>query len=81
MINEICKEGMFDEALTLLSEMEDKDCIPDAITFETIVCALFENGENDKAAKLLVTLFCIWMTTMNYPDFFFNYFYRCPQKR
>lgn len=31
--------------------MEDNGFIPDEVTFETIICALFENGQNGKAEK------------------------------
>ncbi|KAL5173797.1 putative pentatricopeptide repeat-containing protein, mitochondrial [Glycine soja] len=53
MISGFCKAGLFDEALALLSKMEDNGCIPNAITFDIIICALFEKDENDKAEKLL----------------------------
>lgn len=53
MISGLCKEGMLDEALTLQLKMEDNGCIPNAITCETIVRALFESNENEKAVKLL----------------------------
>jgi pentatricopeptide repeat domain-containing protein 1 len=33
--------------------MEDNGCIPDVVTYETIIRALFKNDENDKAEKLL----------------------------
>jgi pentatricopeptide repeat protein len=33
--------------------MEDNGCIPNAITYQTIIYAHFENDENDKAEKLL----------------------------
>ena len=53
MINGLCKEGFFDEALSLLSQMEDNGCTPDALTYETLIRALFESDKNDKAVKLL----------------------------
>jgi pentatricopeptide repeat protein len=53
MIHGLCLEGLFDEAESLLSKMEDNGCIPNAVTYETIIRALFENDENDKALKLL----------------------------
>lgn len=53
MINGLCKEGLFGEALALLSEMEDSGCIPNAITYEVIIRAFFEKCENDKAEKFL----------------------------
>jgi pentatricopeptide repeat protein len=53
MINGLCLEGLFDDAMTLLSKMEDNGCIPDAVTYQTIIYALFENDENYKAEKLL----------------------------
>ena len=33
--------------------MEDKGCMPDAVTFDIIIWALFEKDENDKAEKIL----------------------------
>ena len=53
MINGLCKQGLLDEALAMLSKMEDKGCIPNAVTFEILICALFEKDGNDKAEKLL----------------------------
>jgi pentatricopeptide repeat domain-containing protein 1/leucine-rich PPR motif-containing protein len=53
MINGLCLKGLFDEAMILLSKMESNGCIPDAVTYETIIRALFKNDENDKAEKLL----------------------------
>ena len=35
------------------SKMEGKGCMPNAITFRTIICALSEKDENDKAEKIL----------------------------
>jgi pentatricopeptide repeat protein len=53
MIHGLCLGGLFDEAEALLSKMEDNGCIPDVITYRTIIYALFENDENDKAEKFL----------------------------
>ena len=53
MINGLCKEGLFNEAITLLSKMEDNHCLPNGISFEIIIRALFENNFNDKAEKLI----------------------------
>ncbi|XLS94632.1 hypothetical protein HN51_070640, partial [Arachis hypogaea] len=39
-------------SIALLSEMEDNGCLPDAVTFETLIRALFEKDENDIAKKL-----------------------------
>lgn len=47
---------MFDEALALLSRMEDNGCIPDLVSYETIMYALFEQNERDKAEKLLLEM-------------------------
>ncbi|MCI78197.1 pentatricopeptide repeat-containing protein, partial [Trifolium medium] len=33
--------------------MEDNGCIPDAVTYEIVICALFEKGKIDMAEKLL----------------------------
>ncbi|QHO12271.1 Pentatricopeptide repeat-containing protein [Arachis hypogaea] len=52
-IDGLCKEGLFEEALALMSKMEDNGCLPNAVTFEIVIRALFENGENDMAEKLL----------------------------
>jgi pentatricopeptide repeat protein len=53
MIHEFCNKGLFDEALTMLSKMEDNSCIPNAATYYIIIRSLFDKGENDKAEKLL----------------------------
>ncbi|RYR57100.1 hypothetical protein Ahy_A05g022831 isoform A [Arachis hypogaea] len=53
MIKGLCKEGLFEEALALLSESEDNGCLPNIVTFETVIRALFEKDENDMAEKLL----------------------------
>lgn len=53
MINGLCREGLFDEALSLLLKMEENGCIPNAITYEIIIRALFQNDENDKASRLV----------------------------
>jgi pentatricopeptide repeat domain-containing protein 1 len=53
LINGLCKEGLFDEAEALLSKIEDNGIIPNAVTYETIVRALFHKNENEKAEKLL----------------------------
>ena len=53
MINELCKEGLLDEALALQSRMEDNGCISDAVTFEIMIRAFFDKDENDKAEKLV----------------------------
>ncbi|RYR07879.1 hypothetical protein Ahy_B05g075370 [Arachis hypogaea] len=53
MIHGLCKEVLFEEAVALLSEMEGNGCLPDAVTFETVIRALFEKDENDMAEKLL----------------------------
>jgi len=33
--------------------MEDNGCTPDAVTYETLIRALFESDRNDKTVKLL----------------------------
>ena len=48
MINGLCKAGLFGEAMDLKSKMEGKGCMPNAITFRTIICALSEKDENDE---------------------------------
>jgi len=47
------KATMFDEAMSFLSEMEDNGCTPNAVTFQTLIHALFESNENDKVVELL----------------------------
>lgn len=42
LINEFCKEDLFDEALCLLSKVEENDCVLNAITFEIIIHVLIE---------------------------------------
>jgi pentatricopeptide repeat protein len=53
MINGLCKEGFFDEVDAMLLKMEGNGIIPDAVTYETIICALFHKDENEKAEKFL----------------------------
>jgi len=56
MINGLCKEGLLDDALSLLSQMEDNGCMADAVTFEIITRALFEKNETDEVDKFLVKM-------------------------
>jgi pentatricopeptide repeat protein len=58
MINGLCKECLFDEALSLLSKIEDKGCATNAITYKTLIRALLKNDKNDKAVKLLISFYC-----------------------
>jgi pentatricopeptide repeat protein len=37
MISGLCKEGLFDEVLSLLSKMENNGSIPDVVTYEILV--------------------------------------------
>nr|AFK39839.1 unknown [Medicago truncatula] len=53
MIQGFCSHGLLDESLVLLSKMEENGCIPDAVTYEIIICSLFDKDKNDKAEKLL----------------------------
>ncbi|WJX66464.1 hypothetical protein P8452_51021 [Trifolium repens] len=53
MINGLCLEGLFDEAFALPQKMEENGCIPDVVTYQTIIYTLFENDENVHAEKLL----------------------------
>jgi pentatricopeptide repeat domain-containing protein 1 len=53
MVNGLCKEALFDEALSLVSKIEDNGCTPDTVTYEILIFTLFENDKNDKAVNLL----------------------------
>jgi pentatricopeptide repeat protein len=53
MIIGLCREGLFDAALSLMSKMEDSGLTHDVVTYETIFRALFKNRKNDKAEKIL----------------------------
>jgi pentatricopeptide repeat protein len=53
MISGLCKECLFDEVLSLLSKMEDNSCVPDVVTYEIIIQALFGEGKIDITEKLL----------------------------
>lgn len=53
MINGLCKEGLFDEALALLSKMEHAGCIPNVVAYEIIIRALLQKDDNDSAEELL----------------------------
>ncbi|CAI8598331.1 unnamed protein product [Vicia faba] len=52
LINALCNDGSFDEATLLLSKMDTNDCLPDAVTFDTIIGALLKRNETEKAEKL-----------------------------
>ncbi|KAI9113682.1 hypothetical protein K1719_014933 [Acacia pycnantha] len=45
MISGLCRDGLLDEAVSLLSKMEGNDCLPDVVTFSTIISALLKNNE------------------------------------
>ncbi|KEH17453.1 pentatricopeptide (PPR) repeat protein [Medicago truncatula] len=49
----LIKEGLFDEVDALMSKMDDNGIIPDAVTYVTIIRALFHKDENEQAEKLL----------------------------
>ncbi|KAF7841129.1 putative pentatricopeptide repeat-containing protein [Senna tora] len=53
ILGKIFKNGLFDEAINLLSKMKENGCFPDSITYEILIRALLEKGENDTAKKLL----------------------------
>ena len=53
MINGLCKEGLFDEAIALLSKMKGNDCLPDAVSYETLVLALLAGNEKEQTENLL----------------------------
>lgn len=53
MIHALCKEDFLDESLGLFSEMEVRDCLPDAITFDIIIRTLLDKGEKVKAAEFI----------------------------
>jgi pentatricopeptide repeat protein len=53
MIHGFRNKGLFDEALTMLSKMEDNSCILNAATYEIMIPSLFDKDENDMAEKLL----------------------------
>ncbi|XLS59148.1 hypothetical protein HN51_008903, partial [Arachis hypogaea] len=70
MINGLCKEGLFKEALALLSKMEGNGCLPNSVTFETLIRALFEKVENDMAEKLLREMVVPYINQANSYDCF-----------
>ena len=47
------KRACFNEAMALLSKMDDNDCSPDDIAAFIIIQALLDKNENEKAEKLL----------------------------
>ncbi|XP_058776584.1 pentatricopeptide repeat-containing protein At1g62670, mitochondrial-like [Vicia villosa] len=53
MIQGLCDKGLLDEVLALLSKMKDGFCVPNVVTYNIIVCSLFNKGENEKTEKLL----------------------------
>ncbi|CAI8583689.1 unnamed protein product [Vicia faba] len=52
-IKGLCKEGLFDETLALLSKMEDNGCIPNVITYEIVIQAVLRKGKKNMAVRLL----------------------------
>ncbi|KAF7813065.1 pentatricopeptide repeat-containing protein [Senna tora] len=56
MISGLCKEGFVDEAMALLSNMEENGCLPNLVTIETILRGLLEKNDNDKAKKFLLEM-------------------------
>jgi pentatricopeptide repeat protein len=53
MISGLCKRGLFDEVLSLLSKMEDNGGILDVVTYEILIQALFGKGMIDITEKLI----------------------------
>ncbi|KAF7834555.1 putative pentatricopeptide repeat-containing protein [Senna tora] len=52
MIGGLCRDGLLDEAVALLSKMEDNNCLPDVVTFGTIISAMLKKNKSDKAEEL-----------------------------
>ena len=54
MIHGFCKEGLLDEAISLLEKMEENGCAPNFVTYYVVLHrCLLERNENAKAEKLL----------------------------
>ncbi|MED6124127.1 hypothetical protein PIB30_056168 [Stylosanthes scabra] len=53
MIGGLSKESLIEEAMDLFSKMKGNSCLPDVVTYETIVPVLLARDENDQAVKLL----------------------------
>lgn len=48
----LCKQGMLDEAVSLLDEMEENDVVPNANTFDILFTAFFRAGKFSEGEKL-----------------------------
>ena len=54
MIHGFCKEGLLDEAISLLDKMKENGCSPNFVTFHVVLRRfLLEKNENARAEMLL----------------------------
>lgn len=53
MLDSYFKEGKVQEAMNLLSEMQEKGCGPNDVTYNVLINGLSEKGELDKAQELI----------------------------
>lgn len=53
MLDSYFKEGKVQEAMNLLSEMQEKGCGPNDVAYNVLINGLSEKGELDKAQELI----------------------------
>ncbi|KQJ84625.1 pentatricopeptide repeat-containing protein At3g14580, mitochondrial [Brachypodium distachyon] len=52
LIKGLCQFGKFDEAISLLHEMPKQECLPNVVTYSTLMHFLCQHGRVDKAFEL-----------------------------
>ena len=53
MINRLCKEWELEKANSLLLDMEEKGCMPNVVTFDTVMRGFIRSNEKSKIVELL----------------------------
>ncbi|KAL8155989.1 hypothetical protein AgCh_001156 [Apium graveolens] len=53
MIHCFCQEGLLDEANELCVKMEANDCLPDDVTYNTLIRGCFHNKKYNEASVLI----------------------------
>lgn len=53
MIRGFCKEGLLEEANKIFMEMKANSCMPEDVTYNTLIRGCFENKKYDEACVLI----------------------------
>jgi pentatricopeptide repeat protein len=53
MIKGLCKEGLLNEARELFEKMDTNDCLPDHVTYNTMIQGFLKHNETSLAVKYL----------------------------